>query len=388
MSKMNVTEFENIINQLKEKIKYYESTLEPNKYYLGLANGDNINLTFPRNNIAHLLGVYTEKLRISNIVKSNISSFEILKKLVDSDITYFTIKNTNSCFDISSLFSEYVESKIEIFSDILKVRIDDIYCIIKYRTDRTYTTGEDMENSDYFIIRKHDRKYSVLGIAKNGPRNDYIPVTSRIFNNYEELREFLSKTSKNQEITYPASFRIENYDKNFDKNFYATLEEKLNFNKTLKDVSIKNDAIPSTSKDFILLIEKLLNSRQKFNNQLSIINLIKDNIQNGNIINKEEIKQLLDDEIPSEIETLIDACNDLVCFNLVNCESIDVSYSSIQNENKKLKEELENMKNSLLELKKLKKTLEEENKKLKELDNIKTKKLEILTNAFEETKKL
>lgn len=385
----SINDFERIINKMKEKIKYYEIALEANQYYFGLANGDNINLTFPKNNIAHLLGVYTEKLKSTNIVKNNASSYEILKKLVDYNLTYNDIKNINSGFDISELFSEYVESKTEIFTDILKVRTDDIYCIIKYCSDRTYTTGEEKENSDYFIIRKNDKKYSVLGIVKNDNRNNYVPVTSRLFNNYEELSEFLRKNAKNQEITYPASFRIDNYDKEFSKNFFPTLDEKLEYNRTLKDIAFKYKAIPSTNRDILFILEKSLNSRQKTSNYSSILSLIKESIMAGNIISKEEVKQLLDDsDIPGELETLIDSCNDLIFFNSKTDDSVEISYSSIQNENESLKKQLEEMKKELLELKEKNKSLEEENSGLKESENIKTKKLEILKNAFEEIKTL
>lgn len=384
-----MVDFERIINKMKEKIKYYEITLEANQYYLGLANGDNINLTFPKNNIAHLLGIYTDKLKNTNIVKNSLSSYEIIKKLVEYSLTYTDIKNINSGFDINSLFSEYVESKIEIFTDILKVRTDDIYCIIKYCSDRTYTTGEERENSDYFIIRKYDKKYSVLGIVKNDNRNNYVPVTSRLFNNYEELSEFLRKIAKNQEITYPASFRIDNYDKEFSKNFFPTLDEKLEYNKTLKDIASKYKAIPSTNRDILFILEKSLNSRQRTSNYSSILSLIKESIMAGNIISKEEVNQLLDDaEIPKELETLIDSCNDLICFNSQENDSVEISYSTIQNENKRLKEQLEEMKKELLELKKKNESLEIENSVLKESEKIKTKKLEILKNAFEETEKL
>ena len=387
MKTLNFNDYEEIINKIKDKIKYYEIALENSKYFFLLANGDMINLSFPKSHIPHLLGIYTDKLKTAGIVKNNEASYDILKKLVNSDLTYTGMKNTNSNFDINSLFSEFADSKIEIFTDILKVRTDDLYCVIKYCSERSYATGEEKENSDYFIIRKHNRKFSVLGIVKNGDSNYYIPVTSRLFDNYDELCKFLDKTAKNQEITYPVSFRIDNYDKEYTKNCYSSLEEKLEYNRTLKDISYKYNAIPSTNRDFLVMIEKLLNNKQKNSNNSSILMLIKEGVVSGNIIDKGEIKQILDGtEIPNELEHLIDACNDSMCNSHSMETSVHNSYSTIQRENDSLKEKLEELKNKLLKLQEKNFQLEEENSKLNEINSSNSQKLKTLTDAFESIK--
>lgn len=381
---INSSRYDEIIDKITVRIGYYEKCLEYNKYILNLANGDSITLTLPKNHIPHLLGVYTDKLKAAGIVRNNVSTYNVLKKLINSDITFISMKNSK--FDVNTLFSEYVDEKIETFIDTLKVRYGDIYCIIKYSSDRTYTTGEEKENSDYFIIRKHDKKYSALGIVKSDKENtkEYLPVTSRLFNNYEELKEFLSKVAKNQEITYPVNYRIENYDKSFSSKGFATLEEKVQLNKTLKEIADNFGAIPSTNRDFMATIDRLLNNRQKSNNYTSILTLIRDAIIQNNIIDIEEVRQILDEnEIPSELQSLIDSCNDLMCSNHYNSTSIDTSYSSIQNENITLKEKLEAMKKELLELKSKNASLENENIVLKESNESTSKKLKVLTDAFE-----
>lgn len=386
---INSSRYDEIIEKLKSKISYYEFSLEDNKYFLGLANGDYINLTFPRNNIPHLLGIYTDKLKAANIVRGNSSTYDILKKIVNEDLTYMNIKNTNKNFDISGLFSEFIDNKIDIFIDILKVRTDDMYCIIKYNDDRTYTTGEERENSDYFIIRKHDKAYSVLGIVKGDNYNNYVPVTARYYNNYDELREFLNKIAKNQEVTYPYTFRIENYSKEYSRKLNSNLDNKLEFNRNLKDVADKYGAIPSTNKDFITIIEKSLNNKQKVNNNSSILGLIRENIVSGNIIDKEEVREILDDSrIPMELELLIDACNDFICSRATPNKDVNNSYSSIENENTSLKEQLQELRQEVLSLKETKNEIEDENTRLKNENNSNKQKLKVLTTAYEQIKEI
>ncbi len=84
---ISINRYNEIIEKINELIKYYEKALENNKYSIKLANGDNINLTFPRNHIAHLLGVHTDKLKTAGIVSNN-SSYTILKKLANNNLTY------------------------------------------------------------------------------------------------------------------------------------------------------------------------------------------------------------------------------------------------------------------------------------------------------------
>ncbi|MBQ7240679.1 MAG: hypothetical protein IJS56_04475 [Bacilli bacterium] len=250
---LNKERYDFIIGRLNFLTRYYLKGLQYNKVYLKLSNGDDINLSFPSNHIPHLLGVYTEKLKAASVVKNNTSAFDILNKMVNGYITDISIKNMHPGFNIASLFSDEIDRKLDSFLDIMKFRTDDIYCIIKYKADRTYTTGEATENSDYFIVRKHinpntnEERYTVLGICKKEGTNEYVPVTTRLFNDYIELSKFLNERSKNQEITYVSVARIDNDYKNFHYKHYTELHEKKEYNKVLKDVACKFGAIPSTN---------------------------------------------------------------------------------------------------------------------------------------------
>ncbi len=387
--KISSARYDEIIDKLKECVRNYEIALQNNKYTLGLANGDNIVLTFPQNSIAHLLGINIDELRRANIISLNVSSYDALKKLTESDLTYYSMQKINYNFDISDLFSEYIDSKLEIFNDILKVRTDDMHCIIKYVSERAYASGVENENSDYFIIRKHNKKFSALGICKNKESDSYKPVTSRLFDNNSDFYNFLEKCSKNQEITYPYSFQIENHYsfEPYSKKFYMNPYDKNEFIRTLKDIATIHKAIPSTNRDFQTMLSRYLNNQQKNSNNFEIITMIKENILSRNIIDKEEVIQMLDNaEIPKELELLIDACNDIICSNSLDNESVNDSYSTIQNENISLKSQLEELKAKVLESQAKYDRLNEDYSLLKQDNETTNNKLKVLTNAFESIK--
>ena len=57
MEKINITDFENIVEALRKNVEYYERALEPTRYFMALANGDRVNLSIPKKTIGHLLGI-------------------------------------------------------------------------------------------------------------------------------------------------------------------------------------------------------------------------------------------------------------------------------------------------------------------------------------------
>lgn len=103
----------------------------------------------------------------------------------------------------------------------------------------------------------------------------------------------------------------------------------------------------------------------------------------GSVIDKEDAIEILGDvPMPTELDALIDACNDLICQRGINSENVGSSYSSIQNENIRLKEELKAVRDELLETQAANEQLEEEVIGLRD-DNIKKeKKLGTLIDAY------
>ena len=347
MKNITEQEFETLIDLLRKNIEYYVNCLEPNRYFLGLANGESINLTFPRAKVPHLLGIQIDKLVGTGIVRQDISAYDLLQKLINCDISYYKLKNAN--FSIDNLFSEYIKEKLLIFTDILKLRTDDLVCIVKYYPDRTYINGVATHNSDYFIIRKHDQDtYSALGIKKEYENsNKYIPVTSRYFANKEELNEFFG-ILQNQELTYPHTFAIQNYFKDYSNKFYSKYEEKLRWCRTAKLLSDKFGLIPVNNSDTINILERILNLAHEKETRKSIIFSIADSIEDNTMIDKREIIETKDTLLPDELDNLIDIINDHMYSNPSSEVKPEYSYSELTNriaelerKNSELQQELE-----------------------------------------------
>jgi len=338
MEKINLNDFDNIIACIRSNVGYFERTLEANKYSLNLANGDYINIVIPSNCIGHLLGIKIDELKSSGIIRMDTSISEVIRKLINSEITYQGLKNKG--FPIEKMFSEFIEKKLEIFTEVIKIRTDDLEFIVKYSTDRTYTSSDYAIKGDYFIIRKHeDEIYSALGLVYNENMRKYIPNTSRLFINKEELQRFLS-TLKNQEVTYPTCFTIDNYDQDFHKTFYSKLDEKLIWCKKLKFLASNFGLIPVNNSDVLFIIEKYMNANRDNSNNISVITAILENIKSGTIIEKKYLMESLGIRYMSEeVSELIDTINNYLYSNTKVEIAPEYSFTELTNRINELEKE-------------------------------------------------
>ena len=379
------SDFEEIMEEAGKCVNNYERYLKENKYTINLSNGDFFNVRIKENQVPHLLGIDPSALKVAGIVKKDESSYEILKKLTTGDLTYYDILQGNKGFNMSNLFSDYVRDKIRIFSSNIKIKGNDIMYVIKYDTKKTYITGEQPENSDYFIVRNINRNYGVLGIANEDPEKrgfNYAPVTSRSFGSFNELKPFLAKVLPNQEITYPVISKIENIDSQFAGTFIPRVEEKKTLLERITNLALEYSAIASVGKDYSYTLSRLLNGYQKDDNNRNVIELLNKYIKTGNVLPKEVIACAIgEDQLPDEINDLIDTCNDLICSNIKVSGKTESSYSVIQKENGTLKNELEACKKELEKIKEEKKALEETNHNLDEENELNKIKLKIFIDA-------
>ena len=77
----NKSEFENLVEKIKTCLDWYRKRNFDDKVYkLYLANGERINVIFPKQTIAHLLGIKTEYLKSTKLLKGK-SSYEILEEI-------------------------------------------------------------------------------------------------------------------------------------------------------------------------------------------------------------------------------------------------------------------------------------------------------------------
>ena len=153
---MNQPKYSEIIEQLQNCVNAYErSNMDDNKVTLYLANGEVINVRFPKSGVAHLLGVDIEYLKQSNMFPSSIKgTYELLKYFLENSYTFSKLIYIEKKLSADNIFSKDIEKKIDSFWDNLHIRIDDVVAIVKYDRERAYQSEQPLDVSDYYIIRK------------------------------------------------------------------------------------------------------------------------------------------------------------------------------------------------------------------------------------------
>ena len=378
------SEYEQIYEKMKEYTeKYTRDNIDGNRYNLFLANGDYISIKIGENQIAHLLGLNVDLLRRENIVKSSLSSYQILNYFLDN-ITYYTLKNRpNGEALLADIFSDYISQKIAAFNINSRIRPEEIEYIIKYDREKTYQSQEFPEKVDYFIIRKNNDKYYVLGIVKNEEENNYLPMTSRLYESEEELNKFLNLVLPKQEITYLSKSTVKNSNNGFGGKFFQLYERKRNILNNILNLADRYNASAVVGKEFAYTLASTSNNYQKNDNNQAVINLLIDSIKSNNILSNEDVRELIGDfPINQNTQVLIDVCNDKMCNQSVISPNNMETYSSIQKENEKMKQELIELKEALSKIQNAYNSVVNENQELSNINSTLKASLDVLMNAF------
>lgn len=382
---MTQEEFNNIIEKIKNNLNWYKYTnFNNNRYYLFLANGDSLNIHFASNNIAHLLGVRIDYLRQSNLFRKDANSFECLEKFIDESYSFSKLVNSGK-LSYDKMFSPYIIEKLDCFQDNLKIKTDNLNFILKYDSERCYNTGEEIDICDYYISRRKNNKYYVLGLKKND-RNNYYPVTSRLYDDYDDYDKFIKNIARKQEFTYPVIFNINNSENDYSKKIVHNIEEKKIFLDKIGKMAEKYDAVFFVSKDYTHNLNNLSASKINHTKMIETLKIIKTSIEQKNVLDNDYVLQIWDDSpIPDELKSLINVVNDNVVMMDIDTPAVE-SYSSIVDEREKYKNELKELKQKLEEEQLKNKKLEDENTRIsKENDNYMSD-LNVLTEAFEKVK--
>lgn len=387
---MNREKFDEIVEKMQELVSSFEKLcFEKNKFTLFLANGEILNISFLKVNIAHLLGVKTSYLQQANLFKSWMNEYDKLKYFLDNAYTFSNLVYKGK-LNFNSMFSKDVYKKLDAFSQNINIRTDDMHYIIKYDSEKTYALGnENQDICDYYIIRKKGTNYYALGIANKGVGNFYLPVTSRKYDDYEQLSDFLKTLAKKQEFTYVNNLIINNNIQNYRSSFPISLDDKDSKLNLIISEAKKYDASVSVANDFSFTISKLKKYQSIFSGNNYILRSLGESLKNRTILDIETIDTTPNEtEISKEILDLISTCNDILCDTSFNNSDIQNTYSQISNENKNLKEELIELKRKLEEKdKQIEKlslsnsTLEKENSKCRES-------IQIIEDAYQKIKTL
>lgn len=206
-TKMKYADFERICQEVEERVKKFEdSNFNNKKFFLSLSNGEQVKIIFTKASVSHLLGINTEYLKSSRLVKGN-TSYDILFELMTE--AYSISKKVNEgLINYSSFISDYIDEKLEIFDDNISIDWDSIKFICKFDKSRCHEFAGQID-MDYFIGRKMD-EYTLLllGIKKSG--DIYCPVTSQLVDMTSDRgKGVLNKYLENQVLLLPNSLRVD-----------------------------------------------------------------------------------------------------------------------------------------------------------------------------------
>lgn len=239
----------------------------------------------------------------------------------------------------------------------------------KYSKEYSYVTGHPQFEADYYIGYKANNGLFVIGLKKNG--NYYYPMTNRYINfNDEEMMKFLRQMLENQAITMPTSSCI--YFKESDsysKSVYLYDQRKPEKIKILNDYSKKYDATVDVGVGYKYIIEKLLKQFDSKNILFPILTSIFEKVTKRIKIDIEELEHEYW-KLPEDILNLIDSYNKSLNTDIT--AAIDEHTKSVMSENNRLSEEnqrhieeLEALKQELLNAKAQIQNLEQENAEYK-----------------------
>lgn len=389
MQNIDKAMYDKIVEKLIDCVAEYDrKKFENNKFILSLANGEIITVRFPKNNIAHLLGINVDSLRRNNLVKKNSSSYDSLKSFIDDSYSLYKKVNQGQ-ISFDDMLSENINEKLDCFLDNINIRTDDIYCVIKYDNEKTYKFEDHAEICDYYIIRRVNAGYCVLGLVKSElVEGVYIPATSRKYVEYSEFESFIKRIAIKQEITYPYMMKVENLEKDYSASFTLKLEDKYTQVEKIAAMANKYDATAAVIKDFSFSLGRQNNDKVAKENILTVLRLLSENVKNGNFLDKDTIVELCGEiELPQDVISIINTCNAVLYSS--NCINQNLTeYSKMNDENTSMKSELENLRN---ELNKYKKENGEYKNNILELEKINknyNEQLNILDEAFTKVKSM
>lgn len=331
---VNIVKYNEIIDKINECVNWFERLdIKNNRVDMYLGNGDILNIRFPEAGIAHLLGINLSYLNMTNKFRKDAVSYDKLKYVLKEPYVFQKLL-VSKTISMENMFSDSIDQKLSVFKDNLSVRIDDIYCVIKYDNEKTYQSINVPDVCDYYVIRKKGSNYLVLGLVKND--NVYNPATSRLYDDEEKFNEFMNRVAKKQEITYPYLLNINNPYRDYKVNVFFPLAEKERVLNSVINISQKYSATPAVASDYAFTINKFKNVREDKILNLNVLRLLSDCIKSGTPLDSNTIGQICgDSDIPEIISTLIDVCNDSLCTGLIS-DSGKQCYSVMEARNNEL----------------------------------------------------
>lgn len=314
-----------------------------------------LNIKFPKNVIAHLLGINTEYLKTTGLFSEK-NSYDILNRVCyDFYNVYQKIKDGH--LNSKSFISEYIDDKLLIFRDNVGINFSKIEFICQYNKDRSYTTGYLAKDVDYFIGTKINDEYlMILGLKKNG--DTYYPITSMYIDKTSEKgSQVLNECLTSQVLLSPESLLIYNDVNGFKCKKYDVEGDKIERLNVLSMYASLYDCSLDYSASSIYFLKKLEGIRKSYD---IVTKIICDCMKDGKKVDWNEYNIDMNN-IPSALKQLVDLYNTLdfskdsnasIIQGLLECKS------ELLQANQKLNEECQEYKSMIDSLERDKESLE------------------------------
>ena len=378
----SLQDVENIMDKIENSLAVYEHKYVDNEYTYNLANGEYLRITIPENSVAHLLGVSIDELKNHGAVKANVDAYTALNTFL-KDGAYKLFNNKDL---LDKVFSKDIDKKLDGFDYNTYLRSDDIYCIIKYDSEKTYQSEDHAEICDYYVVRRNINTYYVLGLIKQNGK--YRPVTSRIYDDFNEFDRFMLRIGKKQDFTYPYQYKVEN-----DTTGYALQPIKLRLSdrKEILDkvinIARRYGGVASVASDYSSFINRTSNNYQKNNNEKEVLRVLISAIYGNEVLAMDSVQDIIGEDsiLADDIKELVDAWNDSIVAKSNDGTAVNM-YSAMETrcfeykeKNEVLNKELTTAQEKIAELESLKEELTTKNES-------NSAKLKVLTDAFETVK--
>ena len=162
---VNIVKYNETIDKINECINWFERLdIKNNRVDLYLGNGDILNIKFPESSIAHLLGINLSYLNMTNKFRKDAFSYDKLKYVLKEPYVFQKLL-VSKTISMENMFSDSIDQKLSVFKDNLSVRIDDIYCVIKYDNEKTYQSINVPDVCDYYVIPTIMDSLSTKGVT-------------------------------------------------------------------------------------------------------------------------------------------------------------------------------------------------------------------------------
>ncbi len=344
-------EDEDVFHNFSSDNNHKRIRLDKRSILLFLSNGDVVNYTLNKKNLAHLLGIDTDYL-LSTGIYNETNSYDILKKFVTNyDNSYK--KYTDGIIDLNRVISPYVEQKLSSFQNNAFINISDCIFICKYNRNRAYGIF-DYPSMNYIIVQEKEGMYYVCILSKDD-KDNYLPMSNQVFNSYEEFYDKFYKILTNQEFTMLDGISIKQGYQSSKKIWLnpRTRNDKLQL---LNENSKRFECIPNVLDDY-LYSQKIISENKIDNNQNNLLlSKLATIIASKNLIDINKLGFSRDDISPELLNVINSYNNSLFSNSSIN---MDKSYTDVLGEKEKLK----------IKLKEAQKANEELNSKYNEIKN-------------------